>query len=161
QDLSCFGEFGQPGYGYNVARLSAEIAHILGAYRSYSIILVGTGRIGQSLIENINFSRLGFRLLGAFDIRTELIGRQIGEITVQDAAMVHEFIRENGVDIAILSTNRDQAQSVAEGLIASGIHAIWNFTEMELDPGQSGVVVKGIHFSDSLLELSYFLSEAN
>ncbi len=161
QDLSCFGEFGQQGYGYNVARLRAEIAHILGADRSYSIILVGTGRIGQSLIENINFSRLGFRLLGAFDIRPELIGRQIGEITVQDAAMVHEFIRENGVDIAILSTNRDQAQSVAEGLIASGIHAIWNFTEMELDPGQSGVVVKGIHFSDSLLELSYFLSEAN
>ncbi|MCD8240293.1 MAG: redox-sensing transcriptional repressor Rex, partial [Oscillospiraceae bacterium] len=96
-----------------------------------------------------------------FDFRPELIVRQMGVFTVQVAALVLEFIRENGVDIAILSTNRDQAQSVAEGLIASGIHAIWNFTEMELDPGQSGVVVKGIHFSDSLLELSYFLSEAN
>ena len=30
QDLSCFGEFGQQGYGYNVAELRAEIGHILG-----------------------------------------------------------------------------------------------------------------------------------
>ena len=28
QDLSCFGEFGQQGYGYNVAELRAEIGHI-------------------------------------------------------------------------------------------------------------------------------------
>ena len=30
QDLSCFGEFGQQGYGYNVAELRSEIGHILG-----------------------------------------------------------------------------------------------------------------------------------
>ena len=30
QDLSCFGEFGQQGYGYNVAELRAESCHILG-----------------------------------------------------------------------------------------------------------------------------------
>ena len=29
QDFSCFGEFGQQGYGYNVAELRAEIGHIL------------------------------------------------------------------------------------------------------------------------------------
>ena len=30
QDLSCFGEFGQQGYGYNVEELRSEIGHILG-----------------------------------------------------------------------------------------------------------------------------------
>ena len=30
QDLSCFGEFGQQGYGYNIMELRAEIGHILG-----------------------------------------------------------------------------------------------------------------------------------
>ena len=30
QDFSCFGEFGQQGYGYNVEELRAEIGHILG-----------------------------------------------------------------------------------------------------------------------------------
>ena len=30
QDLSCFGEFGQQGYGYNVTNLRDEVANILG-----------------------------------------------------------------------------------------------------------------------------------
>ena len=158
QDFSCFGEFGQQGYGYNVATLREEISRILGMDRGYSAILVGTGRIGQSLIENISFEHLGFRLLGAFDIRRELIGRRIGELAIQDAAHVGEFIRENNVDIVILSTNRAHAQTIAEGLIAAGVRSIWNFTEAEIDPGDSGVIVESIHFSDSLLELSYYLS---
>ena len=161
QDFSCFGEFGQQGYGYNVASLREEIAHILGMDRQRSIILVGTGRIGQSLIENISFARLGFRLLGAFDIRSELIGARIRDISVQDSALMGDFIRTNGVDIAILSSNRARAQSIADELIAAGIKAIWNFTEAEIDPGDSGVVVESIHFSDSLLQLSYYLEEKN
>ena len=158
QDFSCFGEFGQEGYGYNVASLRDEIAHILGTDRHRSIILVGAGRIGRSLIENIGFERLGFRLLGAFDISRELIGTRIRDIEVQDVESSDAFIRENGVDIAILSTNRSQAQAIAERLVRAGIRAIWNFTEAEIDPGSSGVVVESIHFADSLLELSYYMN---
>ena len=43
QDLSCFGEFGQQGYGYKVTALRAEIASILGMDRGYSAILIGIG----------------------------------------------------------------------------------------------------------------------
>ena len=158
QDFSCFGEFGQQGYGYNVASLREEIARILGLDRSYSVILVGTGRIGQTLIENLNFKIFGFRLLYAFDINTEIIGTRIGDILVRDAREAWDFIRENHVDIAILSTDREHAQSAADLLIGSGIRAIWNFTEQEIDAGDSGVLVESIHFSDSLLTLSYHLN---
>ena len=41
QDLSCFGEFGQQGYGYNVAELRAEIGHILGIDSGHRIIVIG------------------------------------------------------------------------------------------------------------------------
>ena len=159
QDFSCFGEFGQQGYGYNVASLRTEIARILGLDRGYSVILLGTGRIGQTLIENLNFGWFGFRLLAAFDVREELIGNQIGAFTIRDAREAWSFIRENSIDIAILSTERERAQSAADLLIGSGIRAIWNFTEREIDPGDSGVVVESIHFSDSLLTLSYRLGE--
>jgi redox-sensing transcriptional repressor len=46
---------------------------------------------------------------------------------------------------------------VADELIASGVKAIWNFTEAEIDAGDSGVIIENIHFSDSLLALSYYL----
>ena len=159
QDFSCFGEFGQQGYGYNVAALREQIAHILGMDRSYSVILIGAGRIGQSLIENFSFSHYGFRLLGAFEIRKELVGTEIAGVTIADAETQRDFIRDNQVDIAMLSINRDHAQSVAEELIDCGIRSIWNFTDADLDPGDSGCIIENIHFSDSLLALSYYLTE--
>ena len=45
QDFSCFGEFGQQGYGYNVPVLRAHIASILGIDRGFTAILVGVGNI--------------------------------------------------------------------------------------------------------------------
>jgi len=159
QDFSCFGEFGQQGYGYNVTELRNEIAKILGMDRKYSVILIGAGRIGQSLIENFNFAHYGFELLSAFEIRKELVGTRIAGVTIADAETQRDFIREHDVDIAILSINRDHAQAIAEELIDCGIKAIWNFTDAEIDPGDSGVLVESIHFSDSLLALSYYLSD--
>ena len=161
QDFSCFGEFGQQGYGYNVKALHHEIATILGLRKHYSVILVGVGNLGHALIENFPFSQFGFRFLSAFEIRKELVGTEIAGYTVRDAEEQDAFIKEHNVDIAILSVPRPRAQVVADTLIASGIKAIWNFADIEVDPGDSGVVVENIHFSDSLMALSYHLSTGN
>jgi len=159
RDFNHFGEFGWQGYGYNVKFLRRHLAHILGLDKRFSIILVGTGKIGQSLLENFDFNQYGFRFLGAFEICEELVGTTIAGYTIMDAKLQDQFIRDNHVDIAILSIKSSSAQRVADELIASGVKSIWNFTEAEIDPGDSGVTVENIHFSDSLLVLSYFLSE--
>ena len=161
QDFSCFGEFGQQGYGYNVKALRGEIASILGMDRSYSAVLVGVGNLGHALIENFPFERYGFRFLGAFEINKALVGTDIAGTPIMDAETQAEFIRENDVDIAILSVPRARAQEVADTMIACGIKAIWNFTDTEIDAGDSGVVIENIHFSDSLLVLGYNLSTLN
>lgn len=160
QDFSCFGEFGQQGYGYNVKALHREIATILGLRKGYSAILVGVGNLGHALIENFPFSQFGFHFLGAFEIRKDLVGTDVAGYSVMDAEDQDAFIKERHVDIAILSVPRPRAQAVTDKLIASGIKAIWNFTDIEVDPGDSGVIVENIHFSDSLLALSYYLSES-
>ncbi|MBO5543571.1 MAG: redox-sensing transcriptional repressor Rex, partial [Oscillospiraceae bacterium] len=74
QDFSCFGEFGQQGYGYNVAALRSEIASILGMDRGYRAILVGVGNIGHALMDNFSFSDCGVDLVAAFDVKESLIG---------------------------------------------------------------------------------------
>ena len=35
QDLNCFGDFGQQGYGYNVRELYAQISEIVGLSNEY------------------------------------------------------------------------------------------------------------------------------
>ena len=46
QDLSCFGEFGQQGYGYNVDKLLNEIADILGMNQGHTAVILGAGNLG-------------------------------------------------------------------------------------------------------------------
>ena len=56
QDLSCFGEFGQQGYGYNVENLRGEISDILGMNRGHSAVIRGAGNLGRALMENFHLS---------------------------------------------------------------------------------------------------------
>ena len=159
QDFSCFGEFGQQGYGYNIDSLRKEIGQILGTYRDYSAILVGPGHLGTALVENFKFIIEGYTFLGSFDIRPEMIGSTLGGYPIYDIATLGDFVKEHKVDIAILTVPRDPAQELTDVLCNAGIRAIWNFTNVELDVGDSDVLVEDIHFSDSLLVLTYFLAE--
>ena len=159
QDFSCFGEFGQQGYGYNIDSLRKEIGQILGTYRDYSAILVGPGHLGTALIENFNYIIEGYTFLGAFDIRPEVIGTEIAGYPVYDIAGMGDFVKEHKVDIAILTLPRHVAQEMTNVLTEAGIRAIWNFTNVELDVGDSGTLVENIHFADSMLVLTYRLAE--
>lgn len=160
QDFSCFGEFGLQGYGYKVDSLREDIRRVLGCDRVYGIVLVGVGNLGHALLENMNQFPSTLLFQGAFDIRPELIGKNISGETVLDGACLEEFIREHVVDIAIITVPRNEAQKVADAVSAAGIRAIWNFTDVELDTKGTGVLVENIHFSDSFYILSYRLSQA-
>ena len=155
QDFSCFGEFGQQGYGYNIQYLSKEIGTILGTNRNYSAILVGPGHLGTALVENFRFIIDGYTFLGAFDVRPEMIGGTVGGYPIYDIATLGDFVRDHKVDIAILTVPREPAQELTDVLM----RAIWNFTNVELDVGDTNTLVENIHFADSLLVLTYRLAE--
>ena len=161
QDLSCFGEFGQQGYGYKVTALRAEIASILGMDRGYSAILIGVGNLGQALLCNFSFKTWGFDLKAAFDVKPQLIGTDYEGVKIHDMATLPQFLSENKVDAAVLCVPKAHAVQTTELLTSHGVNAIWNFTNVELTAPESSTIVENIHFSDSLLSLSYYISEDN
>ena len=161
QDFSCFGEFGQQGYGYNVLALRSQIASILGMDRGLNAILVGVGNIGRALMDNFCFSAWGCNLVGAFDVRSDLVGTSFNGIEIHSMDSLSEFLEANRVDLAVLTVPKAAATSVANLLVESGIGAIWNFTNVDVTGPSSSVIVENVHFSDSLLSLSYFISERN
>ena len=55
QDLNCFGDFGQQGYGYNVKELYTQIGCILGLDKGYEAVLIGAGNIGQAVANYTRF----------------------------------------------------------------------------------------------------------
>ena len=159
QDFSCFGEFGQQGYGYHVPSLRAQIASILGMDRKHRAVLVGVGNIGHALIDNFCFSDWGVQLSAAFDVKPEIIGTTFNSVPVLSMEELPGYLDENPIDLAVLAVPKDAAIPVTRILTAHGVEAIWNFTNVELTEPDSSVLVENVHFSDSLLSLSYFISE--
>ena len=159
QDFSCFGEFGQQGYGYNVVALRQEISKILGMDRNFSCVLVGVGNIGHALISHFNFNNFGFSMLGAFDVKSDLIGSHLHDVPVYDIKELRTKLNELQPDVAILCIPTFYANEVAPVLVDCGVRGIWNFTNVELDIPDNKTVIENIYFSDSLLALGYYLSE--
>ena len=157
QALNNFGGFGQQGYGYNVNYLYSEIANILGLNEEHNLIIIGAGHLGQALVNYMNFERRGFIFRGIFDNNPALWGTTIRGIEVMPMDRIEQFVRENAVDIAVLSIPKDGAVSVANDLVRFGIKAIWNFAHVDLLLPKE-VKVENVHLSDSLMKLSYMLA---
>ena len=154
QDLNNFGGFGQQGYGYNVRYLYDEIAKILGIDRQHNLIIIGSGNLGQAIANYTNFQKRGFLIKGMFDIRPEVIGRELRGIRVRSLDELEPFLAENEVQIATLTIPKTEAPAVADRLVKAGITAIWNFAHTDLNVPDD-VVVENVHLSENLMRLSY------
>ena len=158
QDFSCFGEFGQQGYGYNVEELRAEIGHILGIDNGHRIIVIGAGHLGHALLQNFDFAKVGFQIDSAFDVSPDLIGTTIRDITIHSMDELDSYVEQYRPDVAVLTVPQSVAQPLADRLIDLGIRGFWNFTNVELSTQVPGVFFENVHFVDTLLTLSYRIS---
>ena len=158
QDLNNFGGFGQQGYGYNVKYLYTEIGKILGLDIVHPMIIVGAGNLVQALANYVEFEKRGFKLVGIFDVNPVLEGIAVRGIEIQMISDLPFFMKENNIEIAILTLPKNKARDMAEILIENGIKAIWNFAHIDLDTPDD-VIVENVHLSESLMTLSYNLSQ--
>lgn len=155
QDLNNFGGFGQQGYGYNVQYLYEEIGKILGLEEQHNIIVIGAGNLGQALANYSKFEKLGFMIIGLFDVNPKLQGQYIRGIPIMMLDELEEFAQGHQIDIATLTMPKNTADSIANRLVDIGVHAIWNFAHVDLDLMDENVVVENVHLSESLMQLSY------
>lgn len=154
QDFNNFGGFGQQGYGYKVEYLYGEIGKILGLDQTHNLIIIGAGNLGQALANYMNFERRGFLFRGIFDNNPALYGRRIRDMEVLPMNELPSFVRENAIDIAVLTIPKNCAVEVAEELVKEGIRGIWNFAHVDLNVPPD-VQVENVHLSDSLMKLTY------
>jgi len=156
QDLNTFGEFGQQGYGYEVDKLYREINKILGLDREYKTVVVGVGNLGQAITNYTYYYKIGFNIIGLFDVNPRIIGNVINDVEVLDCADLEDYVGREGIDIGIICVNRENAQQVADSLVAGGVRGIWNFAPIDLVVPED-VALESVHLSDSLHALSFMI----
>ena len=154
QDFNNFGGFGQQGYGYKVEYLYEEIGKILGLHKIHNLIIIGAGNLGQALANYMNFERRGFLFRGIFDNNPALFGKKIRDLEVRPMEELETFVKENEIDIAVLTIPKTSALEVAERLARQDIKGIWNFAHIDLNLPKE-IQVENVHLSDSLMKLTY------
>lgn len=156
QDLNNFGGFGQQGYGYNVDELYNELSKILGLETIYNAVIAGSGNLGQAIANYKGFEDAGFKVLSLFDKNPKLIGLKIRDIKIRDVDTMIDFIKENNVEIGIITSPKESAQELADIYIKAGIKGIWNFAPTDLDIPEH-MILEDVRLNESLFTLSYFL----
>lgn len=156
QDLNNFGGFGQQGYGYNVEELYNELGKILGLDREYKVVVTGAGNLGHAITLYRGFKDSGFNIVGVFDMNPDnpRYGSRNMEVKHRDG--LEDFIKDNNIEIGIITTSKENAQEVADIYVRSGIKAIWNFATIDLVVPDD-VALENVRLSESLFTLSYFL----
>ncbi len=158
QDLNCFGGFGQQGYGYNVEILQREIGKILGMQNKFKAIIIGAGNMGNAIANYSLFAERGYSIVAIFDNNTEKVGKIINNLAVLDMNELENYIKNNRVDIAILTVPFQYTSQIAERVASLGIKGIWNFSPMDLRLSHE-VKIENVHLSDSLMVLGYRMNK--
>lgn len=158
QDLNNFGGFGQQGYGYNVKYLYNEIAKILGLDNVHNLVIIGAGKLGQAIANYSSFEKRGFIIKAMFDNNKDYFGRKVGDIEIMNVDELSDYLSNNNIDIAAITVPKEAVNPIADILVRCGIKAVWNFAPVDLELPR-GIIVENVHLLDSLMQLSYNLTE--
>lgn len=156
KDLSYFGRFGKQGRGYNVPQLLEQLRAILGLDRSWRMVLIGSGRLGQAILSYGGFGPQGFQIVRAYDSDPAIIGRREQGITIADVAHLAADLRRDPVDVGIVAVPAETAQRVIDVLVAGGVRAILNYAPTAVRVA-SGVYVRQIDPVLALQGMMYYL----
>jgi len=153
RDLSGFGKFGKRGVGYNVDSLVTEIRKILRTSGQHNIALFGAGHLGQAIADSDIFADHGFRVVAMFDVDPEVVGKQVGQLTVRDFSELEQVVSEDQIVVGVLAVPAAAAQDVADRLVESGVKIIFNYSEQLLQVPPEVTV----HTSSPAVDLLYAL----
>ena len=155
QDFNCFGGFGQQGYGYSIDNLYEEIGSILGIDEPMKAVMLGVGNLGRVVANNMDFLKLGFELVGLFDNNPELIGSEVAGMKVLDVRELEAFCKEYEPKAAFICVPTSAAKELTNRLVDLGIEGFWNFSHFDIALAHPDVAVENVHFTDTLMRLSY------
>jgi redox-sensing transcriptional repressor len=153
RDLSGFGKFGKRGVGYNVDSLVGEIRKIMRTSGQHNIALFGVGNLGQAIASSDIFADHGFRIVAMFDIDPEVVGTEVGDLSVRDFGELESVVAEQEVVVGVLAVPASAAQSVADRLVEAGVKIIFNYSEQLLQVPPEVTV----HTSSPAVDLLYAL----
>lgn len=159
KDFAYFGQFGHPGIGYRVDDLIGQVRRILGTDKTWNVLLVGAGNLGRALLAYRGFENKGFRLVAVFDQDESKVGKKQGPFSIQAMSDLAKVVAEQQIRLGMMAVPADNAQEVADRLVAAGIRGLLNFAPVSISV-PSDVALNAVDLAVQLEQLSFQVSLA-
>jgi redox-sensing transcriptional repressor len=127
KDLAYLGNLGHRGVGYPTGELIAALRATLGVDRSWSVVLVGVGNLARALLRYRGFQQQGFHIVALFDADPAKVGQHVEGLEILPPEQLPATLAATGAELAILTVPSEEAQKVADALVAAGIRGVLNF----------------------------------
>lgn len=160
KDLSRFGEFGTPSFGYDVQYLRRKIMDILGLNELKHVIWLGSQRLNDHLSMLPRLAEHNCRIVAVIDRDPNEIGRKVADVQVMSLESLPQLLTNLSVDTAVIALPGSEAQKAATMLVNGGVKAILNLSPtLVIVPDH--VKLRNVDVASELLELSYYCTEMN
>ncbi|HSP59498.1 MAG TPA: redox-sensing transcriptional repressor Rex [Ornithinimicrobium sp.] len=152
KDLSSLGSYGVRGVGYDVTRLSDQIAAELGLSRTRPVVIVGMGNLGRALASYGGLTTRGFHVTALVDADPAVVGTEVDGLVVVPMDDLAADATRAGV--GVIATPAAAAQGVADALVERGVRSILNFAPVVLRV-PAPVHVRAVDLSTELAILAF------
>jgi len=151
KDLAKVSAAGRRRTGRSRQQLILDIESYLDITTDTGTILIGTGKLGQALLDYNGFEESGMNLMAGFDINP-FADQTSGGKPIYPLNRLESFCRHYNVHIGIIAVPPESAQEICDCLVSCGIKAIWNFAPVPLKV-PNDVVVHSENLAVSLTAL--------
>lgn len=131
KDFSKFHISGNKKGGYNINDVLDTINSIFNKDEVQYFIIIGSGRIGEALINYKGFDKYKIKIAGIFDINPVKLKNKYN-VSIYPMEKMREIIAKYNVRIAVIAVPEVAAQEVCYNLLECGITGIMNFSQVIL-----------------------------
>ena len=156
KDFSHFAISGNRRGGYNVEEVIEQIEKVLGKGKLHKVIMVGLGNIGRALLRYPGFRKDGIKITAAFDIDPAKVNRQ-DNIPVLPLGEMSKYVKNNNIQIGIITVPDYAAQQVFELMKSAGIKGVLNFAPICLQESEE-CIVNNINLETELESIIYYVN---
>ncbi|MGM0443926.1 MAG: redox-sensing transcriptional repressor Rex [Fibrobacterota bacterium] len=156
KDISCLGEIGSSGRGYNVEDLHDFIGEKLGLDTPRKAAVVGLGRIGSAILDYGRFSKSGFDVVAGFDSDINRVDTLVSNVPIYPSYDMAEIINRLSIELAFLAVPAESAQKSIDRLIGGGIKGVVNFSPLILKSDK--IIIRNMDITGELTLLSALIT---
>jgi redox-sensing transcriptional repressor len=156
RDLMLIGYSSVKKKGYDAQELIDVIGKLIDHPNGLNVIVVGMGNLGRAITAYFTGKRPKLNIVATFDVDENKVNRVISGVKCYHIRDIQQFVTQNDIAIAIISSPPDTAASITEMLVLAGIKGILNFTTTPLNIPET-VFLEEYDMITSIEKVAYFV----